>query len=756
MPNNIIGHNYPKVDGTPKITGQALYTGDLKLPGQLYVKILRSPYAHANIKRIDKSEAEKMAGVICVVSHEDVGDYMHGSGTNIPSHIHDSRIFDSKVRFVGDGVAAVVAIDEETALRALSKINVEYEPLPAVFDPVEATAEGAPRIHENAANNICKEYLVEDGSVQKGLEESDIVLEETYHTSTPQHTPIETFACLAYPDSNDRVAIISPCQSPFGMRLQVARALGIPVCKVVAKHTGHIGGAFGGRQEPYQKETLCAFLALKTGRPVSLRFTREEEFSCAVVRHATTIKMKMGAKKDGTLTFMDVQIFADTGAYASDGPAIAAAMTNDIRALYRIPNQRVNTKCIYTNKPIAGAFRGYGNPQVNFALESMLDKLSEKLDIDPLDIRRKNLVRVGDPNKLGGGIPLSSCGIQECINIGAEKVNWDSRKKKRNPSSVVKKGLGMACAVHLSGTGGSKRKPENTAVFIKANEDGSINVITGFTDMGQGTTTSFAQIAAETIGLPYDAVKITTAVDTDISPFDRGTYASRGTFVIGNAVKVASEKIKASFLEHAGKILGKNPKELSIINGKIYLDKEKEALMTLAELVQYYENSMDDTKVFLEAVNYMPECNSPSFAAQFAEVEVDTETGKVNLNRLVAVHDVGRAINPMLLEGQLEGAIVQGIGYGLTERLVFSPDGRVLNSNFADYKVLRSVDIPKIEVYKVETNDIHGPYGAKSIAESGLVCTAAAIRNAVVDAIGVEINEIPITPEVILKALGKL
>lgn len=742
----VVGKRLPKVDAIEKVTGSAKFTADMRLPGMLYGKVLRSPYAHAKVLRVDTSEAEKLPGVKAVLTIKDVPRIKYDPSDPLQSS-RDQYIFDEKVRYVGEGVAAVAAVSEDAAEEALKLIRVDYEELPAVFDPAEAMKPDVPKIHP-VERNIASHVPIAFGDVEKGFKEADYVFENRYVASRQKHCHLEPHACVVRFDYDRKITVWSSTQSPFRLRFILAKALDMPLGKirVIAPH---VGGGFGNKLYLGQHELVCTLLAKKTGRPVKIRYTRKEEFYTTTTRHPAIIELKTGVKKDGTLTAIQAKVIMNTGAYALFGSGVTWVACYYIggSSLYRCPNIKVDGYCVYTNTPAAGAMRAFGGPQAHFAVESHMDMIAENLGIDPVELRLKNLVRIGDVDRLSGFYNIRSCGLRECIEKGAERIGWKKKEWKHGGvNEARKRGMGMACMSMISELGVS-------AAFVKLNEDGSVNILTGATDIGQGSNTVLAQIVAEELGVRLEDVTVTSA-DTNLTPFDWGTLGSRITYIAGSAAKAAAADAKRQLLERAAKMLKADVKNLEIRDGRVYVKGSSEKGASISEVV-WFSQYVDEAKaIILGRASYGPSEFPPAFGAHFAEVEVNTETGQVKVLRIVAVHDVGRAINPTLVEGQVEGALQMGIGYALTEELLFDKvTGKPLNPSFLDYKILTAKDMPEIEVIIIEPVDPTGPYGAKAVGEAACIPTAAAIANAVYNAIGIRCRELPITPEKILKAL---
>jgi putative selenate reductase molybdopterin-binding subunit len=765
-PIEVVGKNVLKVDGIPLATGQPKFTLDMDIPGALIGKLLYSPHAHAEIVSIDTSEAEKVPGVVCILHHGNVPRVPYttaGQGWPEPSP-YDTVLFDKKVRYVGDRVAAVAAETEEAALEALRKIKVEYKILPAVFSIDEALAPGAPIIHDepdaqgiyDAKRNIAAAVDVPVGDLERGFAESDVIVEVTCEVPYVQHAALEPHCVAVYFDEDGRLVIRSSTQVPFHVRRIVSRVLGIPIHRIrVIKP--RIGGGFGSKQEVIL-EPIAAALALRTGRPVVMNLSREEVFVSTRTRHPYRVRVKLGAKKDGTLHALEMEALASAGAYGPHSGTVLYNVGSKSLPLYnKARHLRFHGKAVYTNLPVAGAYRGYGATQGFFALEVAMDELAEKLGMDPVELRLKNHIRAGETSpifeKLGEGREgkpqvVRSCALAECIKIGAERIGWyEKRKSPRREGSWVY-GVGMSCAMQGSGITGV----DMAAATIIMNEDGSFRLLVGATDLGTGSDTVLAQIAAEVLAVPVEKIVVYSS-DTDFTPFDKGAYASSTTYVSGNAVLQAAEKVKEQILLVASRILDEPVENLD-------LEREKVVSLRTGKEVPYWEIGhrafyvTEQQHIMASASFACPE-SPPPFAAFFCEVGVDTETGVVKVEKFVAVADCGQPIHPKLAEGQLEGAVVQGIGHALFEEMLFSERGSCINRTFFDYRVPTSLDVPEIEVILVPTNEPTGPFGAKSIAEIGINGPLPAISNAVYHAVGVRLNRAPFTPERVLAALRR-
>jgi probable selenate reductase molybdenum-binding subunit len=761
-----VGTSPWRVDGIGLVTGSAQFTDDIFLKNMLHAKILGSPHAHARILDIDTSAAEKLPGVVIVLTYKNVPRVPHttaGQGYPEPSP-YDSFMFDTKARFVGDRVACVAAETSEIAEQALKLINVKYEELPAVFDVREAMKDGAPMIHDepdadgihDRKHNIAAHYDVEVGSIANGLKEADFVVEEEFETQYAQHCPLEPHVCIGYLDDNHRIVLRTATQVPWHARRIVAQCLQIPVNQIrVIKP--RIGGGFGSKQEIIL-EDLCALITVRTRRPVKIEYTRREEFIASRTRDPSIVKMTIGVKKDGTFTAIDQRVTSWTGGYGGHSLTLLTNVGSKTLPFYRSKNVRFWGDSVYTNLPVTGAYRGYGATQGAFALEQVMDMIADKLGIDPIELHKKNHIQKGETNpmfaalgegKEGHDNPIQSCGLDECIDRAAAAIGWTKKHRlyqKRDPNAKIKRGIGMACLMQGSGIAGI----DMASARIKMNEDGSFNLLMGATDLGTGSDTVLAQIAAQVLGISTDKI-LTYSSDTDMTPFDKGAYASSTTYVSGGAVKKAAEACLEKILKVAAEMLKEDAADLFCENAAVVSRKtgKKTPYPSIIQRSLYGQNQF---QIEGEA-SHISYVSPPPFAAHFAEVEVDTETGQVRVVDYVAAVDCGVAINPKLAEGQMEGAALNGLSYALCEEMVFDQHGRMLNPSFFDYRLFTTVDAPKIRTILVETYEPSGPFGAKSIAEIGINGPLPALANAIYDACGVRMKKAPFTPERVLAAI---
>ncbi|MFO1363964.1 MAG: molybdopterin cofactor-binding domain-containing protein [Burkholderiales bacterium] len=749
--SSIVGTSVKRTDVIGKVTGTARYAGDVKLAGMLHGKMKRSTIAHANIRRIDASRALALPGVKAVLTHENVPRVLH-YGAPHPRSIsvtRDQYILDRKVRYWGEGVAAVAATSEEIAEEALDLIEVEYEPLPAVFTVEAAQAPGAPQIHETAyaGNVLFKPVVVTRGDVAQGFAEADLVIEGEYETGRPTPAYMEPNVCVCQWDNTGKLTVWVSTQAAFMVRGILAEVLGLPLTRVRVL-VDHMGGGFGAKQDLFQHEFLCALLAKETRHPVRMEYTRGETFVGGRSRHPCKIWLKQGFKRDGTIVAREARTVFDSGAYGSHGPGVTIVGTTALTSLYRCENVRLEGRCVYTNAPIAGAFRGYGVVQTYYALDIQMDEAAERLGMDPVELKLKNAVREGD--MAPSDHPLVGHGLEDCIRRGAAEVGWAAlRQRPREQAGTLRRGWGMGCEMH-----GSSAYPgikEQGNAIVKMNEDGTAVLLTGAAGLGTGAHTALAQIVAEELGLAFDAVSVVHG-DTDIVPWDIGAFASHTTFMVGRAAQMAAAEVKRQLLQRAGEQLEVAAEDLEVRDGVIAVRGVAGRRITVRECM--------GPKLGIPAANlvgngtYTP-TKSYSFAAHFVEVQVDIATGQIDVLQVIPVHEVGKVVHPIAAAGQIEGGIQQGIGHTLTEDYVIDPaTGRSLNAGFVDYKMPLSLDMPPIRTILLETApDPGGPYGAKGIGEDPIIAIGPAIANAVHDAIGVRFRHFPITPEQVLAAL---
>lgn len=747
---SIVGKPHPDIHAREKAMGRLQYTADLSFPGMLHGKILRSPLPHARIASIDIRRAIRLSGVKAVITGKETPRIAYG-----PMIADQYPLAADRVRYVGEAVAAVAAVDLETAAEALELIRVDYEPLTPVFDVEEAMSETAPLIHEKE-HNIVMSGEWQRGDVVKGFQESDVVLEQRFRTQPVYQCYLEPWAAIGSWDALGRLTLLVPIHVPFLAKRSYARALGISPEKIRIIQA-NMGGSFGAKHE-HSFHLICALLAKAADRPVRIVFTREEDFADGRPRVPMIMDLKVGMKHDGTLMAKDVRLVADSGAYASYGPSVilAAALRSD--CLYRLKNLRTQMSLVYTNKLPTGCFRGFGNITMHFANESMMDMLASELGLDPIEVRLRNATKSGDTTV--HGYRIGSCALTDCLKRAKLQSRWDEKRKQRRKY----RGIGAAAVIHVSGNR-AHGPQDGSAAFVRVGEDGRVTVFTGEVDLGEGLYTVLAQVAAEELGLAAEDVTVAN-VDTDLSPYGLGTWASRGTVMGGNAVKAAAGDARRKLLETASGLLDTKPEMLIASRGQLVGPDGR--AVSIAEVAQQHMRLNGGAPVIGQGHFIPPGVEPPDaitkygniscaypFGVQVAEVEVDDLSGLVRVVNLLAVHDVGKLVNPLGAIGQVEGGIAQGMGFALSEQMHIE-GGAVSNQNLTDYKIPSTMDVPEIECSFVEPQDPFGPYGAKGLSEPAIIPTAAAIANALYNAIGVRFTELPITPEKVLAAMEKM
>ena len=762
---DVVAHSEHRVDGRALVTGKPVFVADLPArPGLLHLAQLRSPHAHARIASIDTSAAEKLDGVAIILDHRNTPARRYttaGQGYPEPSP-YDARMFDTKVRFVGDRVAVVAADSLDLARAATELIDVDYEVLEPVLSIEDAIADGAPVIHDeddcvdvwDQNRNVAAHVAATVGDIEIGFAESDAIVEVTTETQYAQHAPLEPHVVSTYLDENDRLVIVTSTQVPFHVRRIIAHLLDVPVHRVrVIKP--RIGGGFGAKQE-ILIEDLASLVTLRTGRPAQLVFTREEELISSRTRHPMRIRVKLGAKNDGKLHAAEMEVLSNTGAYGTHSLTVLSNVGSKTLPLYNEAEHiRFFGDAVYTNLPVGGAYRGYGATQGYFTLETAVDRLAEELAMDPLEWRRRNHIRSGETSPifraLGEGREgvdqvITSCELEECIRVGAERIGWDAKRgKKRREGSWM---YGVGVSTHMQGSG--IPLIDMAAASLKFNDDGSFNLLVGATDLGTGSDTVLGQIAAEVLGVPLTKV-IVTSSDTDTTPFDVGAYASSTTYVSGMAVQKAAEDVRDQILAVAAEMLGAPVDQLESGDQRITArDGESVTLGDIAIRTLYNE----DQHQIAAHQSWVPQLSPPPFIATFCEVAVDENTGRIRIVDFVTAVDCGTAINPRLAEGQMEGALANGIGYALFEEILFDDDGKPRTRDFGTYKIPSVLDLPDIEVILVDSYEPTGPMGAKSISEIGINAPIPAIANAVYDATGIWLTETPFTPEKVWRKLN--
>lgn len=763
----VVQQSVRKIDAMTLALGGAVFTPDLVPPNALHVKMLWSPHAHARINSIDTSAAEAMPGVRLVLHHGNVPRIAHttaGQGFPEPSP-YDTFMFDRKVRFVGDRVAAVIADTPAQAAEAVAAIKVDYEVLPAILSIDDAAKDGAPVIHDEPEahvpipvpyepqKNVVARVGMDVGSVDQGITAADESVDDVYETHYAQHVPIEPHVSFAEIAPDGRIVIVTSTQVPFHVRRIIAQTIQVPVQKIrVVKP--RIGGGFGVKQE-ILLEDVVALGALRTGKPVYWKFTREEEFVSSRTRHPIRTRLRMGVKKDGTITAIGMDCVSNTGAYGGHGLTVVCNAGSKMLPLYRSENVHFTGTAVYTNLPVGGAYRGYGATQSSFPIECTVDELAGRIGMDPLTFRLKNHIKSGETSpvfralgegKAGVEQSIGSCKLSDCIRLGAKEIGWRRRGDPAKKKGRYRRGIGMCCLMQ----GSSIPEIDMGAASIKMNEDGSFNLLMGATDLGTGSDTVLAQIAAEELGTTVDKI-IVYSSDTDLTPFDVGAYASSTTYLSGSAVKNCAAKVKKQIVDTAAAMLSCNARDLTVASACVS-KSDGSARLTFSEIALHSLYSSDQHQIGAMS-SHITHKSPPPFSAHFAEVEVDTLTGKVTVIRYVAAVDCGTAINPRLAEGQTEGGVMNGISFALTEEYLFSPKGKMLNGSLQNYKIFSVRDKPEIKTILVPSYEKTGPFGAKSVSEICINGPIPAIANAIHNAVGVRLKSSPFTAEKVWKAM---
>ncbi|MBU2498975.1 MAG: molybdopterin-dependent oxidoreductase [Proteobacteria bacterium] len=752
----VIGKRIPRVDGRVKVTGEAKYAADFGLPGMLWCKMLRSPHAHAKIREIDTSRAERLPGVKAVCTGRDFGGWTWGW---MPKTRDEPPVAVDRVRYLAEAVAAVAAVDEETAEEATELIKVEYEELPGVFDPEEAMKEGAPKVHDYVENNVSWDFHMDFGDVEKGFGEADLVREERFETGRVTHGYLEPPAAVANWDSSG-ITIWAAKQSPYFVYRHLAACFRMPLNKVRVIQP-FVGGGFGGTKNDSLAGDFCSVLLSKmTGKPVKFVYTMEEELMVARRRHNMIVFNKMGMKKDGAITAMHSRVIADGGAYTAIGP-LTMYLTGCMSTLpYKLPNFKHDAYRVFTNNPVGAAMRGHGVTHTRFAAEIQMDMMAEELGIDPVSVRLKNAVTA--PHETINKVTVHSCGLKEGLETLAATGKWKERGKEQE-KGPIRRGIGISGTAYLGGA--RQRGHQSCAAIVRLCEDGTVDYLTGATDCGQGSDTVLVQIVAEELGLRIEDVDI-KRVDTAFTPCDAGSYGSRVTVLAGEAAQKAARDVKEQLARFAAEKWEANPEDIVFKNCQVFVKGSPEKAMPFEQLAKIACYSGSGTVILgkgysdygIDVLDFdRGEGNagtSYSFTSQLSEVEVDVETGFVKCTDMVIAHDCGRPLNPINVEAQNQGAAVQGLGQTLYERFVMK-QGKTLNPTLLDYKMPLSMDIPKIEVIDIITDDPTGPYGAKEASEGAIVSAPPSIVSAIHDATGVWIKELPVTPERLVMALKR-
>jgi len=785
-----VGKPDPKVDAIKLAQGKPAFTADLEQRNMLHAKVLHSPYAHARIQKIDACKARALPGVAAVLTWQDIPRVVYstaGQSDPIPGPL-DTFSLDNKVRFVGDRVAFVAAETPEIAEQALKLIDVDYQILPVLLDPAISMKPEAVRIHDEpefvnfadskAEKNLAAEIKINIGNVEEGFAEADEIFEAEYTVPKVQQAHIEPHVTVTYWDEDDRLVIRTSTQVPFHVRRILAPVLGLPV-KRIRVIKPRIGGGFGGKQEVLI-EDVPAHLTIATKRPVIYEYSREEEFIASRSRHPMHVWMKTGVKKDGTITANEMRVLSDTGAYGCHALTVTGNTGHKSMALYvgdgeyrKSPNIRFYADVVYTNTPPAGAYRGYGVPQGYWPVERHMEKIARKLGLDPLEFRLKNTIRPGEFHPFStawneGREPrpevIHTVGLDQCVQQGRAAIGWDDKfgdekwRRGVKPASSIRKGIGVALVMQ----GTAIPYLDMGGASIKMNDDGSFNLLVGATDLGTGSDTVLAQMAAEVLGIPTEDILVTSS-DTDFTPFDKGAYASSTTYVSGTAVTRAAQMAATRVKLRAFKMLYARTDRISEgvnLRPEDIRLQDKYAFGPDGQSVSLTDIALDtlhhsEQEQIMGVASYVSPSSPPPFAAQFAEVTVDTETGAINVDRLIMAVDGGVIVNPLTASGQIEGGMAQALGYAVCEEMVYDEKGRARERDFANYHIFRANEMPELTTIFVETFEPSHPFGVKAVAEIPMDGVAPAVGNAVLDAIGLNIDEIPITPEKIWKAIKR-
>ena len=752
----IVGKGIQKIDGMAIATGKPVYTDDLAVKDALVVKILRSPHAYAKIKNIDTSRALKIDGVECVLTYKDVPNNrftLAGQSYPEPSP-YDRLILEDTVRYIGDEVAIIAAIDEKTAVKAMKMIKVEYEVLKPVID-MEKAIDNEVVVHDEDVHcnfdigmertrNIVSKHLYEKGNIEEELEKCDLVVEETYYTQAQAHAMMETYRAYNYLDHNGRLVVVSSTQIPFHVRRHLSRALNIPSSKIrVIKP--RIGGGFGGKQTACV-EIFSAIVTLKTGKPAKLIYDRKETFNCSTSRHAMKLTVRMGATKEGVIKVIDIDALSDTGAYGEHASTTFGLVGEKTMPMYnKLTASRFKGNVVYTNKMPAGALRGYGATQGCFAVESTINVLAHKLNMDPTEIRLKNIVKEGETS-FAYNKTLNSVDLVNCIKKGKELIKWDEKYPSKKMDNGKIRSVGMALTMQGSGIAGI----DTASAEIRLNDDGNYTLLIGSTDMGTGSDTILSQMACEILETSMEKINVISA-DTDVVPYDPGSYASSTTYVTGMAVVKAATKLREKIIEVGAKRLGID---------KEYAEFDGEYVHSECNKISVFDIAVDFTvgpekEQLIGYASHGSEVSPPPFIAGFVETEMDIETGKYKILDYVAVVDCGTVINKKLAKIQVEGGIVQGIGMAMFEEVRHTDNGQMDTNTFMQYKIPARCDVGNVIVDFVETHEPTGPFGAKSVGEVVINTPLPAIQEAVYNACKVRVNKLPITPEKVFLGMHK-
>ncbi len=750
MDFSVIGRGTPKKDGAEKVTGRTRFLNDLELPRMAHGKILRAKFPHARLVAIDVARARRVPGVVAVITAEDVTQHPFGFAKD------QLALKRGRVRCIRDEIAAVAAETPTIAEEALGLIDVEYEELPAVFDPRTALAEGAPLVHDELGTNAAPlRYQFAHGDVDSAFASAAAVVEGEYRLNYVTPACLGTMVAIADWDAEDRLTMWSTTQVPFLYQRDLAAALGIGGDRVRVLQPP-VGGNFGRGLDLYPIDIVTALLARAARRPVKIEFDRVEEFIACPTREPCTIRLRTAADAHGRLLARDAHVTIDNGAYVSWGSTTPYVMLATVAGLYRCPSVRFDTTIAYTNNPYSGSMRGYGNLESTFAVESQMDELAERLGLDRLELRRRSVVKSGDVHPQG--FAITSCAMAECLDAVGQEIAADPPP---SPPAGWSRGVGYAAMFHVGG-GARIYRSDGCGAIVKLDDFGKVSLITGASEIGQGSETVLAMIVAETLGVPLDRVDVVNS-DTAVKPWDVGVHASRTTFIAGNAARLAAEKIRAQLLAMAAEPLDEPAARLAVADGWVYVVGEPQRRLPYDRVVRAGHYRPAGQTLVAEAFYDPPTAMldkdlrgnvsaTYGFAAQAVLLDVERATGRVLVRKVASAHDVGRALNPLAAEGQVHGGVHMGLGYALAERLVVDR-GQILTQTFMDYALLRADDMPPIVVRLIESLDAEGPFGAKGLGESGVIPVSAAVANAIKDAIGVRFTELPITAALIEGAL---
>ena len=746
---SVVGKATPKKDGAEKVTGRTRYLHDLVLPRLAHGKILRARHPHARLVRIDTRRAAALPGVLAVLTAADVEQEPFGFARD------QTALKAGKVRCVRDEVAAVAAETAAIAEEAVALIDVDYDELPAVFAPQAAVRPDAPRVHDERPDNLTDlRYQFSHGDVDRAFAEAAAVVEGVYRLHFVTTCCLETMVAVAEWDAQGGLTMWSTTQVPFLYQRELARALGISGDRVRVIQPP-VGGNFGRGLDLYPIDVIAALLARRVGRPVKVEFERLEEFVASPTREPCEIRLRTAADVSGRLLAREAHVTVDNGAYVSWGSTTPYVMLATVAGLYRVPNVRFDTTIAYTNNPYSGSMRGYGNLESTFAVESQMDELADRLGLDRLEIRRRNTTKSGDVNPQG--FVVTSCAMRECLEAVADAVD----RPAPPPEAGWRRGVGYAGMFHVAG-GARIYRSDGCGAIVKMDDFGKVALITGATEIGQGSETVLAMIVAETLGVPLERVEVVNS-DTAVKPWDVGAHASRTTFIAGNAARMAAEKLRGDLLAMAAEQLEEPVERLAMNDGAIFVAAEPQRRLPYERVARAGHYAPGGRTLVAEAFYDPPTTMldkdlrgnvsaTYGFAAQAVVLDVEEATGAIRVRRVVSAHDVGRALNPLAAEGQIHGGIHMGLGYALAERLVVE-NGQVLTASFMDYAILRAEDMPELVVRLIESHEAEGPFGAKGLGESGVIPVSAAVANAVHDAVGVRFTELPITPARVRAAL---